>query len=474
MLSCGRIGAYEARRGQRGRLLDLSTWAPATRTLHDLSALVSVHQSGPAPSSSRRRERLALAIAIFIAIGGLAGIYLWARSGFRPSPHAFYLGPIPYLVLVITLVTQGVSGLILTVRRPANLVSWLILTFAGALMLGVLTNGYLSLASSGWSGPVEPAWAALVFSVTYLGGGVLASIALGHVFPDGHLIAPVWRFGIVAAVVGYGVFAIGIALTPGPLTLFPTYVNPVHPALGSELPALARVVVGPALLVIGSISTAAALVQRYRTADEIGRLQVRGYAASGVLLVAGFVAYVAAILTLPPTSVLGEWIVTLFYLSAAVPPFFLVFAILRYRLYEIDHIIGRAVVYGSLTAILAGIYAASVRLFNAIFVQVTGETSELALVLTTLILATTFTPIKGRLERIVAERMKPATAGATVPGSNDAVAAAAPDFSVDPVAARADAMAAILADPVFAAALDARVKAIVERAKPPSEGLPPD
>ncbi|HVQ23351.1 MAG TPA: hypothetical protein VMT36_08760, partial [Candidatus Saccharimonadia bacterium] len=79
-------------------------------------------------------------------------------------------------------------------------------------------------------------------------------------------------------------------------------------------------------------------------------------------------------------------------------------AILRYRLYDIETIIGRTLVYGGLTAILAGLYTAAIRLFNSLFSTVTGERSDLALVLTTLVLATTFTPIKAWLELRVAAR----------------------------------------------------------------------
>ena len=73
---------------------------------------------------------------------------------------------------------------------------------------------------------------------------------------------------------------------------------------------------------------------------------------------------------------------------------------------EIDRIIGRTFAYGALTAILAGLYSASVRLFNWLFVDVTGQNSEATLVLTTLVLATTFTPIKSRLEKVAERRFK--------------------------------------------------------------------
>jgi hypothetical protein len=76
-------------------------------------------------------------------------------------------------------------------------------------------------------------------------------------------------------------------------------------------------------------------------------------------------------------------------------------AILPYRLYEIDLLINRALVYGSLTAFLAGLYAAAIQLFKLLFEGATGETSETAVILTTLILAAAFTPAKNQAQRLV-------------------------------------------------------------------------
>jgi hypothetical protein len=81
-------------------------------------------------------------------------------------------------------------------------------------------------------------------------------------------------------------------------------------------------------------------------------------------------------------------------------------AILRYRLYEIDLIINRTLVYGALTAILAGVYTASITLSTRLFSSVTGERSDAAIVLTTLIVVSFVTPLKTRLQTIVDREMK--------------------------------------------------------------------
>lgn len=84
----------------------------------------------------------------------------------------------------------------------------------------------------------------------------------------------------------------------------------------------------------------------------------------------------------------------IFPLSAAV-------AIVRYRLWEVDSLVNQTVVYGTLTAILAGLYTASISLSQRLFVAVTGERSDAAIVITTLIVASAFTPVRVRLQAAV-------------------------------------------------------------------------
>src|SRR4029453_14229739 len=103
-------------------------------------------------------------------------------------------------------------------------------------------------------------------------------------------------------------------------------------------------------------------------------------------------------------------------------------------LWEIDRLVERTFVYGALTAILAGLYAATIRLLEALFVGVTGQSSDAALIIATLVLATTFTPGKSRLEHLAGswtkERAKAVGAERLASGSAvtaDAVAAAPGD-----------------------------------------------
>ena len=405
---------------------------------------------GPDPQRDAGGEQLApavgaahaarVALLAGTAIGAVAiGLLLWARSGFADPPQIFMDGPIGLLSIITATLTQTAGGLIIAVRRPGNMVGWVILLFAVAIAIDVLVNGYLALVGTGWPPPVDPAVMALLPGVLSFSLGTFTAVVLGMIFPDGHIAAPRYRPFVAAAAFGALFFSLGVAGTPGPLLWFPTIDNPL-PVPGDTIwPALARYVIGPSLLVAAAVATSVALMERYRRNDEIGRLQLRWYVASATVLTVGFVAYVAALYTLPDGSILGELIMTSFFFAAALPPIAMVIAISRYHLYDIDVIIGRAFVYGALTAILAGLYAASIRLFNAVFVGLTGESSELELVITTLILATTFTPIKNRLERFAATRM--------------AGAAQIDPTSTDP------ATQAVLDDPAFATLLDERIRA---------------
>jgi hypothetical protein len=87
-------------------------------------------------------------------------------------------------------------------------------------------------------------------------------------------------------------------------------------------------------------------------------------------------------------------------------------AVLRHRLYDIDLIINRALVYIPLTGILGGLYTAGVALFQRLFVALTGDRSDAAIIVTTLVLASMFTPIRNWLQAMVDRRFKPASAHA--------------------------------------------------------------
>ena len=144
---------------------------------------------------------------------------------------------------------------------------------------------------------------------------------------------------------------------------------------------------------------------RYRRAQSVERQQLRWLVAALVFLVVAVMAGFAIYDLVPGADENGlAWILAILALPCV--PIAIGIAVLRYRLYEIDTVINRALVYGSLTAIVAGIYTASITLMQRLFVTVTGEKSDAAIVLTTLVVVVGFTPLKTRLQAIVDRRFK--------------------------------------------------------------------
>jgi hypothetical protein len=184
-------------------------------------------------------------------------------------------------------------------------------------------------------------------------------------------------------------------------------------------------------------------MRRYSLGNSPRRAQLRVYTALAVAQSIAFVLFVAPFVLPAMVDVYRDAITSVNLLVFAVGPLGVALAIARYRLYEIDHLVGQTFVYGALTAILAGLYAASLKVFQVLFTAATGESSDAALVLTTLVLVATFTPVKTRLDAMVAR-----WTGQPVPGAPPAAPEPAPAY--DP-----------RKDPEFEALVDERVRAML-------------
>jgi hypothetical protein len=160
------------------------------------------------------------------------------------------------------------------------------------------------------------------------------------------------------------------------------------------------------LLVESALALAAvSLALRYRAASLDGRRQIRWILFAGCITLAGAVPLTLA-LFLPGSISPSVDVISILFLSLAAAPIATLIAITRYRLYEIDRIVNRALLYGSLTAILAGVFTAGIGLAQRLFVAVTGVSSDWAIVLTTLVVATLYAPLRKRLEATVDRRFK--------------------------------------------------------------------
>ena len=386
----------------------------------------------------KRRLIQWLGVGAFVSVVALevAAVAIWARHDFAPPGYVFMRGAMPLLSLLVSLFAQACSGLILMLRRPANRVGWTIMAFATATAIAPVVVAATADSRRG----VDPGvgWLAWATSALIFPTASFLAFLLAFLFPDGRLLSKRWRTAVALVGVIAASAALAVASRPGPLLLFPAAANPSI-ALPPGFEWVSALALG--LLAASGGLVGIALVGRYRVSDPETRTQIRWYVTGGVLLAGTYTAHVATVLSLPPLDPLGEFVEILNFVVLGIPPIAITIAILRYRLYEIDTIISRAFVYGTLTAVLAGLYAASIRFFNDLFGALIGQNSDLALVITTLILATTFTPIKGRLERIVDRRLHP---------GHEPARASQPLTAAD-----------LLDDPAFASAIDARIRVLL-------------
>lgn len=343
-------------------------------------------------------RRLAALTAV-LAIGCVAGIIFLANGDDRLQ---FDLDLVS-LGFYGSVVSFAVMGALIVQRRPRTRVAWLMLV--AGIGVGIGLFGY----SYGVAGHAPGPYAPLPFALPVLvGAGVFFIPSLGTtwtwillLYPTDRLLGQRWRWVGIAAIVCGLAFVVGTLLTPGPIDedLLPGLENPIG-VPGDAGAALALLGDLGNFAVLGFLTLAAAsLVVRYRTADLVVRAQIRWLAVVAVLAVIAFAVSLFPIEGLDGMFGLG---LTL----TACMPIAIGIAVTRYRLYEIDRLINRALVYGSLTAILAGVFTAGVGLAQRVFVAVTQDTSDAAVVGATLVVATLYAPLRKRLEAIVDRRFK--------------------------------------------------------------------
>jgi hypothetical protein len=365
--------------------------------------------------SRRAAARLAWSLAGLSLAMFVASVALWllARSTHVPSSWGADLSVGGMLVMVLFLPFPIVGALIAS-RRPHNPIGWILLVEGFLWMLTVMFDYYsvYGVAQPG-SVPFPVGIAGLNNSVWVPAVGLLGTYLI-LLFPDGRLPSRRWRplawlSGMVIVLISTtGLFA------PEPLPGFGGVRNPFgleeHPWVAD-----AFYVVLP-LLPLCMLASALSLVLRYRRSGGEVRQQIKwiAFAAS----VAGLVylsTIVSGLIILGPqtTGRAGSppfWLDLLIYvalLSFGGVPVAVGFAVLRYRLYNIDLLINRTLVYGSLTATLALVYFGGVATTQAIFRALTGQQEQqpqLAIVASTLVIAALFNPLRRRIQSFIDRR----------------------------------------------------------------------
>jgi hypothetical protein len=180
----------------------------------------------------------------------------------------------------------------------------------------------------------------------------------------------------------------------------PGVLNPI-PAPAGWGAALAQVeTIGNVLVTAAVVAASLSLVVRYRRADRVETAQIRWIALLGVLTAPAFAIGSLQI------DVVSDIFFGIGLALFSMMPLAIGIAITRYRLYDIDRLINRTLVYGLLTAILAGVFTAGIGFAQRLFIATTGQSSDAAVVAATLVVATLYAPLRKRLENLVDRRFK--------------------------------------------------------------------
>ncbi len=321
---------------------------------------------------------LVVTIALFLLAGIIALVYL-------PFNGRSTLDAASYAVLMVVI---GAIGILIVRREPGSAIGWM---FCITPLLVAVSVGGGSIAV--WAGPdhkdipgaVIPGWFSLwAWPVGLVGFIVLLPL----LFPDSRPPAGRWRLLLPIDLLALGLIAAALMTQPG--KMFSGVTNPIGIGASDSTPVIAAV--GALVLILIPANLASAVV-RYRRADGIERLQLREVVFAACATFVGFIVI----------SVLGGSS-TLYTVDYALVPGAVGMAMLRYRLYDVDVVIRRTLIYGALVGMLAGLYLAGVAGLGAGLRAATGLSSSLAVTLSTLAVIGAFQPLRRRTQRAVDRR----------------------------------------------------------------------
>jgi hypothetical protein len=349
------------------------------------------HQRRRDAAVSRRSTWLAwLLLAIYIASVIAAVVLEVANGSLDPQPVT------DTAALLLAFTAFMVMGTLIVAHRPGNAIGWIFSTIALLAVTGALAEEYGRYAYLTRPGTLPGAILASWFSSwAWFPTIALALVFTVLLFPNGRLLSPRWRPVAWLAVADTAAITVLAALQPS-LTMTedrevsnPIGVaavgNPEQTRVGSALLGLLAL-----LAVVASVS----LIIRFLRSRGDERQQLKWFAFAGALL---------------PLTVLGDLLPAaagnvFFALLVSFLPVAAGIAILRYRLYDIDRLINRTLVYGLLTVLLAGVYAGLVLGLGEAFGGLGAEPPSWAVAAATLAVAALFQPARRRIQGMVDRR----------------------------------------------------------------------
>jgi hypothetical protein len=356
--------------------------------------------------SPRPASLLAWALGGLSVIVFVAGVPLYVLSS-----SARVTGTIGELVGGALFLVFPVVGTLIAARRPRNPIGWILLADGLLWNLSSMMDYYSDYgAARPGSLPLVVVMATINNWLWVPAAGLLGTFAF-LLFPNGRLPSRKWRplawlSGLVILLV-----SIMISVTPGPLEGLRSVRNPLGVLVRPWMEAAPYVLVP--LFLLCMVASVLSLVLRYRHSRGEERQQIKwiAFGASVVgslylIAMIGSFVYPQEIWFAPGSPL---WLLILEYaalLSFPVIPTAIGFAVLRYRLYDIDVVINRALVYGSLTATLVLIYFGGVATIQTFFRTLGGQDQQpqLAVVVSTLAIAALFNPLRTRVQSFIDRR----------------------------------------------------------------------
>jgi hypothetical protein len=308
-------------------------------------------------------------------------------------------------VVVVVLLAYGTVGALIASRRPENAIGWIFCVVGLALAISSTASGYADYGLYGKGSylpvPELAAWLSVWLSIVLL---FVAPCLLFLLFPDGRPPSRRWRPVVwLVAAAGAGAF-FTLAFSPGELDeyAYPGLPNPL--GIGGEAGRFIEVLgsAGNGVVPIAVLVSIVSMISRFRRSEGRERLQLKWVVYTAAIVATSFV--VSFMLPDAVPRFIQDMVFLLGVAAFAAIPVAAGIAILRYRLYEIDLLINRTLVYGALTVSLGLVYFGSVVLLQSVFRALTGQESQLAIVASTLAIAALFNPLRRRVQAFVDRR----------------------------------------------------------------------
>ena len=348
--------------------------------------------------STRTATRLAWALCVLSLALTALSLLLLVLNLSHPNTHLYA----PWLDNTITAVFYPTVGAIVASRRPQNPVGWLLCLYGLVISISYFCAEYAiyALLAQPESLPAGEAMAWIVSWILPILNGLQVFYLL--LFPTGRLPSRRWRWlgwlTVIYVVVGVilGAFSSGALLG---------ILGPIQNPLGIE--GFSNIYYKAIIFIMGSLLTLAvtlSVFMRLRRAVGVERQQIKWFAyAAAAYLSASTLAYpIPIVIDTPLWFERVGFALNIAFIPAI--PIAIGIAILRYRLYDIDILINRTLVYSSLTLMLVALYFGGIVLLQRVFVALTGEKSTLAVVASTLLIAALFSPLRRRIQSFIDRR----------------------------------------------------------------------